>query len=140
VITYVDTSSLIKVLIDEPGSAAAAALWDSSDTLAQVRIGYVEARAALAAAHRGGRLTGRQLTSTKLALDELWAQLAVVEVTVGLVLAAAELAETQGLRGYDAVHLAAAIEIGADVVASADGDLVSAAGRVGLHTANPDEV
>ena len=138
-ITYVDTSSFIKVLIDEPGSDAAAALWDSSDTVAQVRIGYVEARAALAAAHRGSRLTGRQLSSAKLALDRLWAQLAVVEVTVGLVLAAAELAETEGLRGYDAVHLAAAIEIGADVVASADGELVSAADRVGLHTANPAE-
>ena len=136
-ITYVDTSVLIKVIVEEAGSDAAAELWEASDVLAVVRIGYVEARAALAAARRGERLTARQLGSAKATLDGLWSQLTVVEVTEGLVDDAAELAEVERLRGYDAVHLAAAMEISADVVTSADNDLLRAAARVGLHTADP---
>ena len=136
-ITYVDTSVLIKVIIEEPGSEAAAELWEASDVLAVVRIGYVEARAALAAARRGERLTARQLGSAKATLDGLWSQLTVVEVTEVLVDDAAELAEVERLRGYDAVHLAAALEISADLVTSADNDLLRAAARVGLHTADP---
>jgi predicted nucleic acid-binding protein len=137
VITYVDTSVLIKVIIEETGSSAAAELWDASEVLAVVRIGHVEARAALAAARRGERLTAPQLGSAKATLDGLWSQLTVVEVTEGLVDDAAELAEVERLRGYDAVHLAAAMEISADVVTSADNDLLRAAARVGLHTADP---
>jgi hypothetical protein len=47
-ITYVDTSTLI---IDEPGSLAAAAIWDKSDVVASVVLTYVEARAVLAERH-----------------------------------------------------------------------------------------
>lgn len=138
-ITYIDTSVLIKVIIEESGSNAAAELWDASDVLTAARIGYVEARAALAAARRGDRLSTRQLKTAKAALDDLWSQFTVVEITAGLVVAAAELAETERLRGYDAVHLAAAMEIGAEVVASADHDLLRAAARLGLHTADPTD-
>jgi hypothetical protein len=49
------------------------------------------------------------------------------------------LAEAERLRGYDAVHLAAAIEIGADVVASSDHDLLRAADRARIHTADPTD-
>lgn len=136
-ITYVDTSVLIKLIIEESGSAAAAELWDASDTLTAARIGYVEARAAIAAARRGERLTARQTRNAKTSLDDLLSQLTVVEVSAGLVVAAAELAEDHGLRGYDAVHLAAAIEIGADIVASSDHELLRAAAQVGLHVSAP---
>jgi hypothetical protein len=47
------------------------------------------------------------------------------------------LAGREALRGYGAVHLAAALAVRADVVASADGDLCEAARRNGLHVANP---
>ena len=46
-IAYVDTSTLIKLLIDEVGTAEAAVIWDQPDTLVTVRIAHVEARAAL---------------------------------------------------------------------------------------------
>ena len=49
-IAYVDTSTLIKVIVDEPGSEMAAQIWETADTLAAVRLIEVEARAALAAA------------------------------------------------------------------------------------------
>ena len=137
-ITYIDTSVLIKVLIEEPGSAAAAAIWDTSEVIASASIGYVEARAALAAAHRARRLTATQARNARTSLDELWSQLVIVEVTTTLIDRAGEIAEAEPLRGYDAVHASAAIEIGADVVATSDAALARAAGNLGFHVADPE--
>ena len=44
-ITYVDTSTLIKLLIDEVGTIEAGLIWDEPDVLVSARIGHVEARA-----------------------------------------------------------------------------------------------
>ena len=49
------------------------------------------------------------------------------------------LAEHEALRGYDAVHLGAALLVGATVFSSADTHLCGAAARRGLHIANPLE-
>ncbi len=49
---------------------------------------------------------------------------------------AADLAERDGLRGYDAVHLAAALAVHADAMASGDRRLCAAAAEHGLHVAN----
>jgi predicted nucleic acid-binding protein len=137
VITYVDTSTLLKLLIEEPGSARAAVIWDSADVVAAARVVHVEARAALAAADRARRLSPAQSRRTKVELAGLWQQFTIVDITEGLADAAGDLAEQEGLRGYDTIHLAAALEIGADLLTSADSDLCAAAGRRGLHVANP---
>ena len=136
-ITYVDTSTLLKLLIEEPGSERAAVIWDSADVLAAVRVAHVEARAALAAAGRGGRLSPARVRRTKIELAGLWDQFTVVEITEALAAEAGDLADQEGLRGYDAIHLAAALRVGADLLTSADADLCAAATRRGLHVANP---
>jgi uncharacterized protein len=71
------------------------------------------------------------------ALDEHYLQLNVVEVDKSLAHDAGELAETYALRGYDAVHLAAAhrLEDAELVLAAADRALLGAANRLGLSTA-----
>jgi predicted nucleic acid-binding protein len=137
VITYVDTSTLLKLLIDEDGSDRAGLVWDAADTLASVTLIVVEARAALAAATRGARLTARQHTRAKHELSELVGDLHLAAVTDDLIARAANLADDEGLRGYDAVHLAAALHLGASVLTSADEALCDAAGRNGMHVANP---
>jgi uncharacterized protein len=136
-ITYVDTSSLLKLLIDEDGSEQTGRLWDTADALASVVLVAVEARAALAAAERGTRLTAAEHREAKAALHVLIDELSIVAITDDLIAQAAELAEREALRGYDAVHLAAAVAIGADVLTSADTALCAAAERRGLHVANP---
>lgn len=136
-ITYVDTSSLLKLVIDEKGSDRAQAVWDAADVLASVALIVVEGRAALAAARREGRLDA---TGHRRARDEFQAltdNLTIVEVTEELIDTAADLAEAESLRGYDAVHLAAALSIEATVLTSADGELCLAAERRGFHVANP---
>lgn len=135
-ITYVDTSTLIKLIVDEEGSDRADAIWQSADHVAAASLILVEARAALASAARLGRLTNARHQAAKSELEALHDDLHVVAVTDQLVVSAADVAEIDGLRGCDAVHLAAALEIGATVLASADTALCGAAARRGLHTAN----
>lgn len=136
-ITYVDTSTLLKLVIDEDGSDRASTIWASADTVASVALIVVEARAALAAAKRGRRLTAEQHAGAREELDALFADLHIVEATEELIAEAAELAEAEALRGYDAVHLVAALLVGATVLSSADTDLCVGGERRGLHIANP---
>jgi predicted nucleic acid-binding protein len=136
-ITYVDTSTLLKLVVDEEGSDRAGVIWSSAESVAAVSLIEVEARSALAAATRAGRITPDQHTEAKTELGTLMNDLYVVEVTRTVIADAAELAEVDGLRGYDAVHLAAALIIGAAVLTSADDALCDAAERHGLHVANP---
>jgi uncharacterized protein len=137
VITYVDTSTLIKLLIDEVGTAAAGRIWDEPDVVALARIGRVEARAALAAARRQSRISADVFLAAEEGLALLWTQASVVEIDENLMRLAGDLAVVHGLRGYDAVHLGAAHIVDADVFSSADGRLCEAASACGFHVANP---
>jgi hypothetical protein len=70
-------------------------------------------------------------------LDELVAEIDHIELTMALARIAGDLARSYGLRGYDAVHLAAAISVSdSDVVmATGDHDLAAAARAHGLAVA-----
>ena len=136
-IVYFDTSAIIPLIIDEPASPLCERFWNDATQAVSSRLLYVEARAALARAQRLGRLSREDLASSVESLDGIISGVASVEVTGGLVRTAGRLAEEEGLRGYDAVHLAAALAI-ADtdtVLASGDRDLLAAATRVGLAVA-----
>jgi predicted nucleic acid-binding protein len=137
VIAYVDTSVLLKLIVDEEGSDRASLVWDTADVVVAASVIVVEARAALAAAARGHRVTPAQHRAAKRELSALVDELAIVAVTEELVAAAADLAEEESLRGYNALHLAAALTVEATVMASADADLCAAAERRHLHIANP---
>ncbi len=136
-ITYFDTSTLIKLFVEEEGSDRAELIWRTADSVASVSLIVVEARAALAAAARGKRLSTAQLRVAKTELAAFVDDLHLVEATEELIESAAQLAEAEALRGYDAVHLAAALFAGASVLTSADRMLCEAAERHGLHIADP---
>lgn len=129
---------LIKLLVDDEAyRAEAERIWLEADHVVCAEVGYVEARAALAAARRGKRLDEDEMRTAKNQFEALWEQIDVVAVDTALVRAAGEVAELDGLRGYDAVHLAAAVVVGATVVASADRQLVGAARNRGFGVAQP---
>lgn len=136
-ITYVDTSSLLKLIVEEEGSDTAGVIWDTADVVASAATIVVEARAALAAAKRATRLSAAQHRRAKDELSKLVDELTIVPVSEPLIAEAADLAEREALRGYDAVHLAAALAIDATVLTSADTALCEAAARHHLHVANP---
>lgn len=120
-IGYLDTSAVVPLLVQEPTSAACRRFWDDADAVVTCRIAYVESAAALAQAERVGRLDRAQHLAARALLDGLWAELDVVEVDQPLVVDAAVAADRHALRGYDAVHWAAANRL-------SDPDLVAAAG------------
>jgi predicted nucleic acid-binding protein len=121
VIGYLDTSAFVPLLVAEPSSPACRRFWDSADAVVTCRLLYVEAAAALAQAERMARLDHSQHRRARELLDGLWAEFDVVEIDEPLAGAAADAAHVLGLRGYDAVHVAAAEQL-------ADPDLVAAAG------------
>ena len=133
-IAYFDTSAVIPLLIEEPGSQRASRLWDAAERVVSVRLIYAEARAALAQAVRVGRIEGHEVPGLVVELDDLYRQLDRADVDDALVQRAGDLAQEHALRGYDAVHLAAAERLaGPEVVLVAgDGAFRAAAAAIGL--------
>ena len=121
-IAYLDTSALVPILIEESSSPACQRLWNDADDVIAARICYVEISAALAAARRLGRLTTRQHTSALRGLDDLWSQMQMIEIDQPLLTRAAQLAHTLSLRGYDAVHAAAAESVADGLLVAGSGD------------------
>lgn len=136
-IAYFDTSAIVPLLVDEGGTIAAREIWLGADRLASVRLARVEARAALAQASRTGRISAEHLRSSTQDLEGLFVQLDLVDVDEALVRQAAEVAEAQALRAYDAVHLAAALQVIEPdlVLVAGDRALLTAAESVGVMVA-----
>ena len=136
-IAYFDTSAVVPLLIEEPGSAHAVSLWDGSDRVVSARLLYPEARAALAQAGRLGRLTSRQLRVAVNEFEHIYEQLDLVDIDDELARRAGQLSEAHALRGYDAVHLAAAHRVRDPdlVLVAGDGARLAAATSEGLATA-----
>jgi predicted nucleic acid-binding protein len=134
VIIYADSSALLKLLLQEEGTPAMAAVAAESEVIATAAIAYVELRATVAAAIRGRRVRRGVRDRLVTALERLWAQVSEIALDTPLLRQAGDLAERMGLRGYDAVHLAALQELGspADVTfACWDTDLRRAARDLG---------
>jgi len=138
VIGYFDTSAFVPLLVAEPGSPFCRRFWDSSDAVVTSRLLYVETAAALAQALRLGRIAPQHHRTALRLLDQMWTEFAIVEAAAAVVDRAAELACSEALRGYDAVHCASAEQIDDDdlVVASGDRALLAACARLGISTAD----
>jgi uncharacterized protein len=134
VIAYFDTSAIVPVVVEEPTTRLCSRLWNESTRVVSVRLLYPEARAALARAQRMGRLTRSQLVTAVAELDSLLDEVDVIELGPDIARSAGELAQRYGLRGYDAVHLAAALAVADDdlVLVTGDADIAAAATSAGI--------
>lgn len=135
---YFDTSAIVPIVIEEPSSVVASRLWDEADRVVSSRLVYVEARAALAMAHRLDRIDERGLREAVDEFETLHDQLDVIDVTEELIREAGDLAEQLSLRCYDAIHLASALLVDDPEMALAAGDqrLLTAASEMGIATAD----
>ena len=113
-------------------------LWDRADLLASSQLVYPEARAAIAAAARARRIDQPTHVNAVAALEGLYAQLRIIAIDEPLAHQAGDLASQHALRGYDAVHLACALNVGGDdvLLATWDNALNSAARATGQLIAN----
>ena len=125
-------------MFDEPGSDHAAELWDRADLVVSGLLVYPEARAAMAAAHRSGRIDEAAYEAAITAVEELYAELRIIAVDEPLARHAGDLAAEHRLRGYDAVHLACALAIDAEdvLLATWDAALGDAAHETGRLLVN----
>lgn len=109
-------------------------LWGSAYPVASSILAYPEGRAALALAHRVGRLDRRAYNRSLSELEEIYEGLIALGLDEQLAREASGDADAFGLRGYDAVHLATALEIQEEevVFVTWDRDLARAAEGSGL--------
>ena len=107
-ILYLDASTLVKRYVAELGSPEVGSAIAQADVVGTVLITRAEVAAALAKAARVGALTEDEALACLQVVREEWSDLMRVQVTEMVVTRAEALAWEHGLRGYDAVHLAAA--------------------------------
>ncbi|MBI5304843.1 MAG: type II toxin-antitoxin system VapC family toxin [Chloroflexi bacterium] len=134
---YLDTSALVKRYVIEAGTAEVNQATARAETNGTVTITRVEVVAALAKAVRIGALEQTVALSNLQKFRNEWSDLTRIHVTDHLVMRADTLAWEHHLRGYDAVHLAAALVwqegLGATVtIATFDQSLWLAAQKEGL--------
>lgn len=103
---YLDTSSLVKLYVDEPGSDEVRVLLEESDVIATSQLAYVEFRAAISRRRRERAITAGGFKAAKHDFESDWPKFAAVNMTPDLCRQAGVLAERYRLRAYDAIHLA----------------------------------
>ena len=108
---YLDSSAIVKLYVREAGSAETLQWLADAGPVACSVLGYVEVRAALAAAARSQRLKPAEHLSVLESFKTDWASYSMVATDAALLERAAELTEGFGLRGYDSLHLASAERI-----------------------------
>ncbi len=153
---YLDSSALVKFYIPETGSVWVDALVNAQTptgereaTCTIVKIGLVEVAAAFARRQRMGDISCDQQTELyDRLIQDAQNLLETVAVDDSTVAWGMELTQRHPLRGYDAIHLAAALRLGAILVAaglpapvfvSADANLCAVAQAEGLATENPND-
>ena len=115
---YLDTSSLIKLFVEEPGGDEVRQDLSEAAAVATSLITYAEARATLARLRRTGSLTSAGLVSAKRDFEADWPGFAIIEPTVMLCRAAGELAERYSLQGCDSIQLASCVQLARENAAS----------------------
>jgi predicted nucleic acid-binding protein len=119
VILYFDTSALLKLYFDERDSDSVRHLYSQAGFVCTHLIAYVELLAGVARARGLGRLSAEQQEQLLADIDTGWRQLEAVEIDEALARRAGHLALRHVLRGFDAVHLAAAERVMAETPATA---------------------
>lgn len=110
-ILYLDTSSLVKIFVEEDGSQEVRELVDQATWVSTSVVAYPESRSAFARQLREGALAPEEHDLVKASLEENWRQFLVLQVTDEIRERAGELAETFALRGFDSLHLASYLEL-----------------------------
>lgn len=108
-VLYLDTSALLKRYVLEAGSQELQFVWNTFDFTGVVRIVQAEMAAALAKGMRMGWLAAADAQKAWSEFLEDWRRLTLLEANAQVVHYASELAWQYPLRGYDSVHLAAAL-------------------------------
>ena len=110
-IIYLDTSSLVKLYVEEIDSEKIKDVVNKAAAISTSKIAYAEARSAFA---RKQKEDGFPLSVLRKVVEDFnkdWESYFVIEITDGLIRFAGDIAEKYLLRGFDSIHLASAVHL-----------------------------
>jgi predicted nucleic acid-binding protein len=111
VILFLDTSSLVKLYVEEAGSDSVRRLVTGASRIAVSVLAYPEARSAFARRRREGSLDARGLRTARAAFERDWTRLVRLAVSEDVYRAAGSLVERHGLRALDGLQLASFLSL-----------------------------
>ena len=129
-----DSSSLAKRYVQEPGSADVEDVLSATAELGLCILCLPEVVSALNRLCREEALTAPDYLQAKAALVADMKEATVLHLTPAVVTRSVGLLETNMLRAMDSLHVACALEWGADLFLSSDRRQFAAAERAGLRT------
>jgi uncharacterized protein len=126
-LSYIDASALVKLVVEEPGSAAMLRWYVESETVVTSRIGVIETS-------RASRRTEHDPERLRRVLDSI----AVIECDAAIADRAAAVVPPS-VRTLDAIHVATALALGGtlDAFVTYDERLAEAAREAGLPVVAP---
>lgn len=141
---YADTSAIVKRYYEEPGSLRLRERWASAERIFTSRIAYAEVHAAIARKHRAGDVPAEAFRRMSAAFEAEWPAYDQILVDPATLAEVRRLVRRYPLRGYDAIHLAAALWLQGQIGTSgiefwvADDRLEAAAQKERLAVVNPE--
>ena len=147
---FIDSSALVKRYISETGSAWVSDLFDPivNNEVFIAAITGVEIVAAITRRTRGGSISATHAAKAcNQFRNDLQTEYQIIEITESIIISGMTLAQTYGLRGYDAVQLAAGCAVNVLCIAnslppmlfvSSDNELNLVASSEGLIVENPN--
>jgi predicted nucleic acid-binding protein len=140
--TYADSSVIVKRYYEEPGSRRVHERWLMGEPIFTSRVAYAEVHAALARKRRDGGLAPALYRRCASTFETEWPAYEQVVVDRTTMADVSRLVRRYSLRGYDAIHLAAALwmkrQVGDPIEFwASDERLESAARRERIAVVNP---
>ena len=110
-ILSLDTSSLVKLYVEEPGTDLVQARVAIADVVACSVIAFPEVHGAVTRRSREGALSSSGASRILQAFRDVWPRYLAIMLTAPVYVRAGTLTIKQGLRGMDAIHLASWAEV-----------------------------
>jgi predicted nucleic acid-binding protein len=132
--TFLDSSAFAKRFIEESGSRKVEALCDRATELGLSVLCLPEIVSALNRRRRERSLTQKQYAEAKQRLLDDIRDADIVNLTPTVIASALSILEASPTRAMDALHVACALEWGAEIFVSSDARQLRAAKRIGLKT------
>lgn len=133
---FLDTSAFAKRYVAEQGSEKVLALCEQADDLTVSIICMPELISTLSRLVREKRITNKEYQKLKRDATADLADADICQITPDVLTSAIKLLESNLLRAMDAIHVACALVVKADVFVSADLRQIAAAKKTGLKVAD----
>ena len=132
--TFFDSSAYAKRYVEEPGSQAVDTLCMAATELALSIVCLPEIISVLNRRVRDRALSPQHYEEAKEHLSEDVRDAVIVNLTPSVISTCTAILEASPVRAMDALHVACAVQWGAELFVSADKRQISAAKKAGLQT------